>query len=168
MDPFIGQVMIFAGNFPPRGWAACNGQLLNINQNQSLFSILGTTYGGDGRTTFGLPDLRGRVPMHAGTGPGLTNRKWGEKLGEEKVTLSEAQMPVHNHPVACHDGRGNADTPKGNLLAGASDTFEASGSDQMEAQMVGNKGGGQAHDNMQPSLTFTICIALVGIYPSRN
>jgi microcystin-dependent protein len=137
-DPFIGEVGLFANNFAPRGWAFCDGQLLDISQNTALFSLLGTTYGGDGRTTFGLPDLRGRTAIHAGTGPGLTPRTLGSTTGVEDVTLTEAQMASHNH-----------------TLPPSSD-------------MTGSTGGGQPHYNMQPSLALNYIIALSGVYPSRN
>jgi len=138
LDPFLGQVSLFGGTFAPRGWAFCDGQLLPINQNSALFSILGTTYGGDGRTTFALPDLRGRAVIGEGNGPGLTSRPLGSRVGEETVTLSEAEMPVHTHTQSGIPG----------------ETYAA--------------GGGQAHENMQPSLAMTRIISVVGTYPSRS
>ncbi len=138
MEPYIGEVSLFGGNFAPRGWAFTDGQLLSINSNQSLFSILGTTYGGDGRTTFALPDLRGRTAIHTGTGPGLTNRKLGDKGGGQKVTVTQNQMPSHNHPPGWLN------------------------------DVTLNAGGGQDHQNMQPYLALSSVIALQGLYPSSN
>lgn len=172
MDPFIGQIMQFAGNFAPRGWALCDGQLLAISSNQALFSILGTTYGGDGRTTFALPDLRGRVALHPGTGPGLTGRHLGEKIGAESVTLNTTQLPSHNHGVACLATQGTVGTPSGNFLAGdrtgGDDVYSPTSNATMNAAMIENNGGGQGHANMQPSLGINFIIALVGTFPSRN
>lgn len=180
-EPFIAEIRIFAGNFAPRGWAFCNGQLLPISQNTALFSILGTTYGGDGRTSFGLPDLRGRVAMHQGTGPGLTNRRLGERGGSETTVLTQAQLPAHTHAatsVANAVGpAGNSNDAIGNFWAddfGVSSGTYHSGpaTGQMNAGAVtttiANTGGGQAFNNMQPFLTVNYIIALVGIFPSRN
>ncbi len=178
MDPFIAQIMMFGGNFSPRGWALCNGQLLPIAQNQALFSILGTTYGGDGRTTFGLPDMRGRVPMHPGNGPGLTQRRLGAKGGVEEVTLNTAQIPSHEHPVntevACSNAAGTADSPEARVWAGSSEgdqVYAASGNKKMGDAVsvdVQPSGGGQAHTNVQPFICVNYIIALQGIFPSRN
>jgi microcystin-dependent protein len=182
-EPFIGQIVLFAGNFAPRGWAFCDGQLLPIAQNDALFSILGTTYGGDGRTTFGLPDLRGRVPLHPGTGPSLTMRRLGEKGGAESASLTVNQLPAHSHPVQaravarCSSKAGNADSPKGAYWAGSSegdqayhdtqDTELASDAVAVEAQ-VGNSGGGQPVATMPPFQGVHFIIALQGIYPSTS
>ncbi|MEL6428343.1 MAG: tail fiber protein [Planctomycetota bacterium] len=172
MEPFIGQIMLFAGNFAPRGWAKCDGQLLDITSHSALFSILGTTYGGDGRTTFGLPDLRGRTPMHEGHGPGLSNRNLGQKGGEETVTLTVNQIPAHGHDVRCFEAQGSLGTPRGNFpagdRAGADDVYSASSDQTMNSGMIAQSGGGAAHDNMQPFLALNYCIALTGIFPSRN
>lgn len=169
MEPFIGQIMMFGGNFAPRGWALCDGQLLPINQYSSLFSILGTTYGGDGVTTFGLPDLRSRTPVHMGTGPGLTHRTLGQKFGEETVTLTQAQMPAHSHNVTCSTTRGTSGDPANNVLGGDPDLpYEPSGTQIMSTAMIHQTGGNSPHDNNQPSLTVNFVIALQGIYPSRN
>ncbi len=172
-DPFIGEVTMFAGNFAPRGWAFCDGQLLSISENTALFSLLGTTYGGDGRTTFGLPDLRGRVAIHAGQGPGLTDRRQGSKGGVETVTLTIAEMPHHNHtlnivnsPAKETSPVGNAPAlPSGPLLYGVPDGGETA---QFHAATIGNTGGSQAHTNMPPYNTVRYIIALQGVYPSRN
>jgi microcystin-dependent protein len=172
-EPFIGEIIMFGGNFAPRGWALCDGQLLDINQNQALFSILGTTYGGDGRTTFGLPDLRGRVPMHPGSGPGLTTRRLGEKSGAENVTLTTSQIPSHSHQGRVHSGTANSRSPVNNALSGEAGgvtavfTSENPDSD-MKSNAIANAGGGQSHTNIQPYQCVNFIIALVGVFPSRN
>jgi microcystin-dependent protein len=151
--------------FAPKGWALCNGQLLPINQNQALFSLLGTTFGGDGRTNFALPDLRGRVPIHVGSGHTL-----GERAGEQAHTLSIAEMPTHTHVLNGSSNTGTALIPSGNLLAG-NPNFSYHSPDALVAMATGtiaNVGGSQAHQNMQPFLTLTFCIALQGIFPSPN
>ena len=178
-EPFIAEIRIFAGNFAPRGWAFCNGQLLPVSQNTALFSLIGTTYGGDGRSTTALPNLAGRVPMHPGRGPGLTSRRLGQTSGVEAVTLSEAQLPNHSHSV-------QADAQAGGLLGGGADSktpigshlgntvaageFFATGTADtpMNASAVDNTGGSQAHNNVQPFLAINFIIALVGLYPSRS
>jgi microcystin-dependent protein len=171
-EPFIGQIVLFAGNFAPRGWAFCNGQLISIATNTALFSILGTTYGGNGTTNFALPDLRGRVPMHAGTGPGLTPRSLGELSGSESVTLLSTQIPVHNHPLVASTATPTTDNPAGALLpVGTSRIYAAPGSPGLTAmapQSVGLAGGSQPHDNLQPFTCLHFIIALEGIFPSRN
>jgi len=172
-DPFIAQITMFGGNFAPRGWAFCNGQLLPIAQNTALFSIVGTTYGGDGRTTFGLPDLRGRVPMHAGTGPGLTPHQLGQKSGSESVVLTASQLPSHNHAANCVAPGGNSSDAANNFWAddaGVSSGTYHSGppTATMNAGAIGSSGGGQPHDNMQPYQVVNFIIALQGIFPSRN
>ena len=171
MDPFIGEIIMFAGNFAPRGWAFCDGQLLAISTNPALFSILGTTYGGDGRTTFGLPDLRGRVSVHPGQGPGLSSRRLGEKAGGETVTLSVAQLPPHNHPLNATTSAAETGSPTNGLLGtfrGPAYDSDGKADTQMESTSIGNTGGGQDHDNMQPYLCVNYIIALQGIFPSRN
>lgn len=170
-EPFIAQIVMFGGNFAPRGWAFCDGQLLSISSNSALFSILGTTYGGDGRTTFGLPDLRGRVAMHPGNGPGLTSRRLGEKGGVEQVTLNINQIPSHTHGAKAYSGQGNQQGPEGNVLA--YDRRETQYSDQapdvtMNAQAIASAGGSQPHTNIQPYLAINHIIAISGVYPSRN
>jgi len=169
MEPFIGMVILFGGNFAPRGWALCDGQLLPISENTSLFSILGTTYGGDGRTTFALPDLRGRVPMHPGNGPGLTPRDLGQKLGEESVTLTVAQMPSHGHEMNVANVTADIDRPAGGML-GRTQIYTATATPTatLNPTTIANNGGNEAHDNMQPSLGINYIIALQGIYPSRS
>jgi microcystin-dependent protein len=162
---------IFAGNFAPRGWAFCDGQLLQISQNDALFSLLGTTYGGDGRTTFGLPDLRGRIPIHMGDGPGLTNRPLGSKGGQETVTVNSNELPTHTHPLQVTDDLGNSANPGTNVLAKAT-TFDSYINENPASTMAPNAitstGGSHAHDNIQPFLCLHFIISLFGIYPSRN
>ncbi len=174
-EPFIGEIRMFAGTFAPRGWALCDGQLLAISQNDALFSLLGTTYGGDGRTTFGLPDLRGRVPVHAGsgTGPGLSARPLGQKAGSETVTLTTQQIPSHAHtPVKASTEPADDSNPAGKALAATSyDVYITNptvGLTDLAAGAVTSVGGSQPHDNAQPFLCVNFIIALVGIYPSRN
>lgn len=180
MEPFIGQMIMFGGNFAPRGWAFCDGQLLAISQNQALFSILGTIYGGDGRTTFALPDLRGRAAVGEGQGPGLSPRQLGQKSGTETTTLTAANLPSHNHVAALkHAGETNVSgTGTGKLLA--SDTRggvalptvyadgPATGNLAAGAVEVGFTGANQSFNNVQPSLAINYIIALQGTYPSRN
>ncbi|MDA2917990.1 tail fiber protein [Desulfobacterota bacterium AH_259_B03_O07] len=166
---FIGEVRIFAGNFAPRNWALCDGQLLPINQNQALFSILGTTYGGDGRTNFGLPDLRGRVPTHAGNGPGLTPRTLGAKGGEEAQVLTVQEMPSHTHTLNARNQRGNTNIPSGNVLARKRNFYSTQPQNAILSNgAIGTTGGGQAHNNMPPFQALNYIICPQGIFPSRN
>ena|SRR5438128_8975221 len=168
-SPFIGQITLFAGNFAPRGWAFCNGQLLSIAQNTALFSILGTTYGGNGQTTFALPDLRGRVPVHAGQGPGLSNYDLGQQGGAESVTLTTAQMPAHTHPANANDSAATTNRPGGGVPArGGSYADAPDGSTTLDPAAVGSAGGDQPHTNVQPYTTLNYIIAIEGIFPSRN
>jgi microcystin-dependent protein len=165
-EPYLGSIILFAGNFAPRGWAFCNGQLLAISQNTALFSLLGTFYGGDGRTTFALPDLRGRAPIHAGQGPGLSSYDLGELGGVEAVTLISTQMPVHTHSQPATNGEQTTNRPSSALPArGGVYSNESDGS---TLRPVSSAGGGQPHQNMQPYLTLNYIIALAGIFPSRN
>jgi len=181
MEPFIGQILMFGGNFAPRGWALCDGQLLSISSHSALFSILGTTYGGDGRTTFGLPDLRGRVAMHKGNGPGLTSRSLGEKSGTESNTLAQGNLPAHNHSVAamakCKAGAGNTNIAANNVWskdAGVSSaTYSNAGADaDMAAGAINVQevdiGNNQPVNNVQPFQAVNYIIALTGVFPSRN
>jgi microcystin-dependent protein len=173
MDPFLGEIRMFAGTFAPRGWAFCDGQLLAVSQNDALFSLFGTIYGGDGRTTFALPDLRGRVPVHPGTGPGLTNRRIGERGGSEQTTLASSQLAAHTHAMnASTSAASNAVGPEGSV-SGATDPAllygdPGAGLVAMDASAVSDAGGGQPHDNMAPALAIRFIVALVGIYPSRS
>jgi len=171
-DPFIAEIRIFAGNFAPRGWAFCQGQLFPISQNTALFSLVGTTYGGDGRTTLGLPNLQGRAPMHPGNGPGLTSRRLGERSGNETITLTDAQIPSHNHTMIINDGvTGDSNLPGGNVFA-KSAVPTASVYSTVEPTIKGGElssvGEDQSHNNMQPFLGLYYIIALVGLYPSRS
>jgi microcystin-dependent protein len=160
-EPFLGELKLMSFNFAPKAWAQCNGQLLPINQNQALFALLGTMYGGNGQTTFALPDLRGRVPVHRGT---LTQ---GQRLGEESHTLNSGEMAAHNHNVAASSQNGDQADPK--ILAGASNAYSApSNLTAIAPGTVSNVGGSQPHENRQPSLVLNWCIALQGIFPSRN
>lgn len=170
-EPFVGEIRMFAGNFAPRGWAFCDGQLLAVSQNDALFSLLGTIYGGDGRTTFGLPDLRGRLPIHAGSGPGLSNRRLGSKGGAENVTLTTNQLPSHTHPLTGAAQQPNSTSPTGNLLAqsGQTDLYrQDTPAVNMASTSITSVGGSQSHSNLMPFLCVHFIIALVGIYPSRN
>lgn len=175
MEPYIGEIKMFGGNFAPRGWALCNGQLLSIAQNTALFSILGVTYGGNGQTTFALPNLMGRVPMHWGQGAGLTNRVLGETAGTETVTLLNSQMPAHNHLISASSVGGNASTPQGNYDAvyvnEAGDPVNIYGTTPnttMNVAAVSASGGSQPHANMQPYQCVSFIIALEGIFPPRD
>ncbi len=167
-EPFLAEVRIVGFNFAPRGWAFCDGQILPINQNQSLYSLLGTTYGGDGRTSFALPDLRGRVPIHVGRSDGGPDQRSG-KSGEETDTLSANEMPQHDHPLQARDENGGQPIPAGGTLAAFSNGYRDSlDAVSPVAGTVTNVGGGQAHDNMQPYLALNFFIALQGLFPSRN
>lgn len=175
-EPFLGQIVMFGGNFAPRGWALCDGQLLPIASNAALFSILGTTYGGDGRTTFGLPDLRGRSPMHAGNGPGLTPRQLGSKSGSETTTLLLNNLPSHNHTgqvqLKASGNPADTDNPTGSNLGIANAYSTQPASVDMAADAgtvtVSNTGGGQPFNNVHPYQAVNFIIALQGIFPSRN
>ncbi len=163
-EPFLGEIKIVSFNFAPKGWALCNGQLLPISQNQALFSLLGTTYGGDGRTTFALPDLRGRVPFHFGNG-----HVQGEVGGEEAHTLNLQELPAHAHTPNGSSNGASAASPAGNVWAStAAGGYSASADTTLNPASVTSTGGGQAHQNMSPFLALNFCIALQGIFPSRN
>jgi microcystin-dependent protein len=173
MSPFIAEIKLFAGNFAPRDYAMCNGQLLPISQNQALFSLIGTMYGGNGTTTFGLPDLRGRVPIHQGQGPGLTNRVLGEMGGSETVTLTANELPPHTHNLQANTGPGTSVAPvNGAVLAASTARDKVYGTAVpnavMSAQSIGPAGSGLPHANMQPYLAVNFIIAIQGIFPSRN
>ena len=170
-EPFIGEIIMFGGNFAIRGWALCNGQLLAVSQNDALFSLLGTIYGGDGRTTFGLPDLRSRVPLHEGQGPALSNRVIGQKIGSENVSVQPNEMPAHSHVFnaeglsALNLGPGNA------LLAEESSTniYDAGTlGTALDGSAVTPSGSGATHRNVMPFQCVSFLIALIGVYPSRN
>ena len=174
-DPFIGEIRLFGGNFAPRGYAFCDGQLLQISQNTALFSLLGTTYGGDGRTTFALPDLRGRTPIGPRQGPGLTNRTLGQRLGQETATLTQSQMASHNHPMIATTDFSTSMMPGNNLpsrppgLLGTRIYANGPPNTMMNTAAIdGTTGGNGSHNNMQPFLGLNYIIALQGIFPSRN
>ena len=174
-DPFVAEIRIFPFNFAPKGWAFCDGQLLPISQNTALFSLLGTTYGGDGKSTFALPDLQGSVAMHPGQGPGLSLHDLGEKSGEETVTLLVSEIPAHAHPVgrALNDA-GNSISPANSVWAqsaagrGAAALYiDGAPTGQVNVNSLAVAGGGLPHTNMQPYLTLNFCIALQGVFPAR-
>ena len=170
-EPFIGEIRIWALNFAVRNWATCDGQLLQIAQNTALFSLLGTTYGGDGRTTFGLPNLQGRAPMHPGNGPGLTSRSLGQQGGSETATLTAANLPPHDHTMRALDADAQSTDPSGNLLATSNeDNYNELSAPNVPLSSLakGSASSNLAHDNMQPYLALTFLIALVGIFPSRS
>ena len=170
-EPFLAEVRIVGFNFAPRGWAFCDGQILPINQNQSLYSLLGTTYGGDGRTSFALPDMRGRSPIHVGQSEGGSEHREGQKSGEETHTLSAAEMPQHDHVLHASGTDANTDLPTGHVLARSVETEpyrDPTNLTNMVSGSVTNVGGGQAHENMMPYLAINFCIALQGLFPSRN
>ena len=163
-EPFLSEIRIMSFVFAPKGWALCNGQLMPINQNQALFSLLGTTFGGDGRVNFALPDVRGRTPIHVGSGHTL-----GEKGGEQAHTLSIAELPTHTHVAMASPTNANSPVPTNNVLAGALNSYRtADNLTSLNPASVTNTGGSQAHLNMQPFLTLSFCIALQGIFPSPN
>jgi microcystin-dependent protein len=180
MDPFVAEIRIFPFNFPPKGWAFCDGQLMPISQNTALFSLLGTTYGGDGRSTFGLPNLQGTTPMFYGQGPGLSLHDIGETGGVETVTLLTTEIPGHGHTVNATTSKGNTDQPNGSLLGegqssvqgstGAVSYYTAQTSPlvQMNPSVTGVAGEGFPHNNMMPYLTLNFCIALQGVFPPRT
>ena len=172
-DPFVAEIRIFPFNFPPTGWAFCNGQILPISQNTALFSLLGTTYGGDGKSTFALPDLQGNAAMHPGQGQGLSLRDLGEMSGTESVTLLESEIPVHTHAVrvSAEDGEfkvAGADRIMGRSINAFLYESTGAGAQLMAFQALPPAGGGLAHNNMQPYLTMNFCIALQGVFPPRG
>lgn len=172
-DPYLAEIFMFAGNFAPRGFLFCDGQLLQISANSALFSLVGTTYGGDGRTTFGIPELRGRFPMHAGNGPGRTSRRLGDKSGDETSVLNVNHLPPHSHPTPAYSGQGNKRDPGSNVLAKEPANVTAPYSDQvpdtaLDSNSLGNTGSGQAHSIMNPFLAVNFIIATIGQFPSRS
>jgi microcystin-dependent protein len=170
-EPFLGEIRMFGFNFAPQGWALCDGQLLSISQNTALFALLGTTYGGDGTTTFALPNLQSRVPIHQGHGAGLSNYVAGQAGGKEIVTLLAAQMPKHTHSVKASSSAATSNTPEGSALAQSAShiyTAQPDTSTVMNANMLGGAGGSSPHTNIQPYLVVNFCIALAGIFPSQS
>ena len=170
-DPFVAEIRIFPFNFAPKGWAWCNGQLMPISQNTALFALLGTTYGGDGKSTFALPNLQGSAPMHPGQGPGLSLHGLGEIGGNTSVTLLESEIPAHNHFVSVSGRPANENDAAGQYWAGASIntyTTNATSLVAMAPEALAPAGGDQPHNNMQPYLTFYFCIALQGVFPPHG
>jgi microcystin-dependent protein len=167
VDQYLGEIRLVPYTFAPTGWALCAGQLLPINQNQALFALLGNTYGGDGKTTFALPDLRGRVPLGAGTGATGSTYPVGSTGGEETVKLAVGQLPAHSHPVHANSGAATTKEPVGGVPAKGG-AYAATQNGTMGAAMLGKTGGGQAHENRQPYLSLNYIIALAGIFPSQN
>lgn len=169
-EPFLGEIRLVGWNFAARGWAFCDGQLLPIASNTALFSLLGTTFGGDGRTTFSLPDLRGRTATHPGRGPGLSTYQWGQRGGVEQVTLTTSQMPSHTHTLRAHSEDAEETDPTGRRLGGAGAAIYAdeSADVSMSSDSVTNTGGSQPHTNLPPYLGIYHIIALQGLFPSRS
>ena len=163
-EPFLSEIRVMSFNFAPKGWAQCNGQFMPINQNQALFALLGITYGGNGQTTFALPNLQGSVPIHVGNNHGL-----GEKAGSSSVTISQQQLPQHIHPMQVTNSNGNALDPAGSVLAALNNAYGGPANlTALHPTAVTNVGGSQPHNNMQPYLVLNFCIALQGIFPSQN
>ncbi|ESY66754.1 tail fiber protein [Mesorhizobium sp. M0051] len=170
-DPFVAEIRIFPFNFAPKGWAWCDGQLLPLSQNTALFSLLGTTYGGNGKSNFALPDLQGRAPMHPGQGPGLSLHDLGETGGSETTTLLESEMPSHSHTMLGSEDDGSFKTPQGNFLAAGNQMYLGSNpavNAQLAPEALAPAGGDQPHNNLMPYLTFYFCIALEGVFPPRT
>jgi microcystin-dependent protein len=166
--PYIGEIRSVGFNFAPQGWSFCDGTVLSIAENEALFALLGTTYGGDGQTTFALPDLRGRIPLHQGSNLG-TNYVVGESGGAETVTLSEQQMPPHSHTIGAVSSTGNSNTPSGAVFAAsAEEQYAGAANTTLANSIVQSVGGGQPHDNRIPYLCVTFIISLFGVFPSRN
>lgn len=172
MDPFVAEIRIFPFNFAPKGWAFCDGQILPLSQNTALFSLLGTTYGGDGKSNFALPDMQGNAPMHPGQGPGLSLHDLGETGGSETVTLLDSEMPAHSHAFIASNADSNSQGPAQSLLAGGVggiSMYAVPGAlTQLNPNILAPAGGGQPHNNVQPYLTLNFCIALQGVYPPRT
>jgi microcystin-dependent protein len=169
-SPYVGEIRMFGGNFAPVGWAFCDGSTMSISQNETLFNLVGTTYGGDGQQTFNLPDLRSRVPVHMGQGPGLSNYVIGQSGGSETVTLTVSQMPAHSHPAGAQSASGSQSSPANGVWAASTLNQYSSNnaSDVMSAQSIQPAGGSQPHDNMLPFLCISFIISLFGIYPTPN
>jgi len=175
-DPFVGEIRIFGFNFAPTGWALCNGQLMPISQNTALFSLLGTNYGGDGKSTFALPNFQGSGPVHQGQGPGLSERVMGQSGGETAVTLLQSEMPAHTHTVPCNSATGTATDPTGRIPASARlgrqvpnlYSQNVVSPDAMDPLTASSAGGSLPHNNMAPYLVMNFCIALQGIFPARQ
>lgn len=170
-EPFLGEIRIFGFTFAPRGWALCSGQLLSISQNAALFSILGTTYGGNGTSNFSLPDMRSRIPVGAGQGLGLSNYTLGEQTGTENVTLTLGNLPAHNHLAGCNTGTGNSYSAANAVPAvdaGGNNLYTSPSNSTMNSAALTQTGGSQPHSNLQPYLAVNYCIAMSGVFPTRN
>ena len=173
-EAFVAEIRIFAGNFAPTGWAFCNGQLLPISQNTALFSLLGTFYGGDGKSTFALPDLQGRAPMHHGQGPGLSERFIGEEAGSETVTLLQTELPLHNHQLRVSTQPAGLTNPTGAVWAASSEgrtpppLYSTTQNTNMAANALSPAGGSLPHNNMHPYLSLNFIIAMQGVFPPRS
>jgi microcystin-dependent protein len=170
-QPYVGEIRMFAGNFAPNGWMLCEGQALPISENETLFQLIGTTYGGDGQETFNLPNLASRVPIHQGTGPDGTTYQMGEMAGVEQVTLTVQQIPIHTHALLASTDAGNAVGPESNVLANPFNTFPyfpSAGSLPLNTQSLTPVGGSQPHENLQPYLCINFIISLFGIFPSQT
>lgn len=170
-DPYVGEIRMFAGNYPPVGWSFCDGQLTAIGDAEALFNLIGTTYGGDGQSTFALPDLRGRLPVHMGTGPGLSPRTPGEVLGAESATITTATMPAHSHTPQAAGGAATSPTPSAGVWASVSTGAAYAGfpaTVPMNPSLVGPVGGNQPHENLMPALCVSFIIAMYGVYPSPS
>jgi microcystin-dependent protein len=172
MDPFVAEIRIFPFNFAPKGWAFCNGQLLPLSQNTALFSLLGTTYGGDGKSNFALPNLQGSIPLNRDQGPGLSNYEQGQTGGTETVTLGLAEIPAHTHSVKAESvDPGDVSIPSGSAALAASDggaLYQDSANTQLAPQAIALTGGDQPHNNLMPYLVLNYCIALQGVFPPRS
>jgi microcystin-dependent protein len=170
-DPFIGEIQPFALEFAPKGWMICAGQLMSISQNSALFAVIGPRFGGDGKTTFALPNLQGTVPLHIGQGPGLSNRQIGEHGGVEAVALTPEAIASHRHAAACNSGKGNQYSATNHVWAldgGANAEYASQGNAQMAADALSPSGGGLPHNNIQPCLAINYCIAVQGEFPPRG
>ncbi len=171
-QPYVGEIRFFAGNFAPQGWAFCDGQLLAIADNETLFNLIGTTFGGDGQSTFAVPDFRGRVPVHAGSGAGLSTVAFAESGGAEAVTLTAANLPSHRHSLLAYNGPGNQQSPSGHVWAqdgaGQIGTYVTGSATLPMAGASGPSGGSQPHNNMSPYVCISFIISLFGIFPSQN
>lgn len=169
-DQYIGEIRLFSGNYAPQGWAFCDGQLVDINQYTALYTLIGTTYGGDGRTTFALPDLRGRLPIHMGVSSTGVSYSIGQKDGVEKVTLTSSQLPNHTHEINAQSAGGASNSPANAFSASGSVNLysNAAPNNTMNSGAISSAGGNQAHDNMMPFLTLSYIIAVEGLFPSRN
>jgi microcystin-dependent protein len=169
-EPYIGEIRMVGFSFPPNGWAFCDGQLMAISQNDALFTLIGTTYGGDGQETFALPNLQSRMPVHSGQGPGTSNYVLGEMGGSESVTLTIQQIPTHNHPLLCSNVNGTQSSPNNGMAAASTQNQFAgpAGPQPMNNTLVQGAGGGQPHENMMPFLVISFCISLFGVFPQQT